>query len=427
MSIDLVYDLDENPRSIRDIVIYSLQWIVTMFYGVVWGYAIVGVGLGFKGEILASYMSTVVLMIGSSTLIQSYLGHRFSMVSGPNDITSLAILYAFSVGGESFAFQAFTAQAIAGLLLAVFSYIGIVKYLSRIWSDLVSGSMVLMVGLAIAGQGAKLLISQGPGWPLIFSVILALFAGMISLKGKGLISTLPSLIIISLGYAVFIALGHFNWSLINEVPTFTIPNILPYGLEFPSLGLIVTMIIVNLMSILNVYGNLKGYSAAVLDREVDPKDVKSSFIVFSIIETALAGFLGVPGLVAYSESIGVITMTRVASRSFLIISSAIFILLGFLGPLGGFMAAMPEPVAGAILLGIASTVIGSGADIWARSKFARREIFIVGFSIFLSLGLSLQPDTFWDNIPRLVATVFSNPSITVIFSVIALEQIFFRK
>jgi NCS2 family nucleobase:cation symporter-2 len=307
------------------------------------------------------------------------------------------------------------------------SYIGIVKYLSRIWSDLVSGSMILMVGLAIAGQGARLLISQGPGWPLIFSVILALLAGIISLKGKGLISTLPSLIIISLGYAVFIALGRFNWSLINELPTFTIPNILPYGLELPSLGLIVTMIIVNLMSILNVYGNLKGYSAAVLDREVDPKDVKSSFIVFSIIETALAGFLGVPGLVAYSESIGVITMTRVASRSFLMISSTIFILLGFLGPLGGFMAAMPEPVAGAILLGIASTVIGSGADIWSKSKFSRREIFIVGFSIFLSLGLSLQPDTFWDKIPRLVATVFSNPSITVIFSVIALEQIFFRK
>ena len=90
------------------------------------------------------------------------------------------------------------------------------------------------------------------------------------------------------------------------------------------------------------------------------------------------------------------------------------------------MAAMPDPIAGAILLGIASTVIGQGADIWNQEKFERREIMITGFSVFLSYGLSILPDSFWEQVPRLLATVFSNPIITVIIVVITLEQLFFR-
>ncbi len=154
---------------------------------------------------------------------------------------------------------------------------------------------------------------------------------------------------------------------------------------------------------------------------------KRSMYAFSLVETALAGLLGVPGLVPYSESIGMITMTRVASRFFLLVGSIVFMALSLFGPMGGFMAAMPKPVAGAILLGIASTVIGSGAQVWSKSEFGRREILITGFSIFLALGLSSLPNQFWDQLPKMVATIFNNPSITVTLSVIVLEQVFFRK
>ena len=47
--IDLVYRRNELPRSGRDWLIYSAQWLITMFYAVVWGYVIVGAGLGFRG------------------------------------------------------------------------------------------------------------------------------------------------------------------------------------------------------------------------------------------------------------------------------------------------------------------------------------------------------------------------------------------
>jgi hypothetical protein len=71
-----------------------------MVYAVVWGYAIVGVGLNFQGARMTTYISAVVLTIGLSTLLQSWLGHRMAMVHGPNVIPSLAIVAAFTAAGE---------------------------------------------------------------------------------------------------------------------------------------------------------------------------------------------------------------------------------------------------------------------------------------------------------------------------------------
>ena len=49
----LVYGPDDTPRTKRDAILYSAQWIMIMFYPVVWGYSIVGKGLGSKGRISA--------------------------------------------------------------------------------------------------------------------------------------------------------------------------------------------------------------------------------------------------------------------------------------------------------------------------------------------------------------------------------------
>jgi xanthine/uracil permease len=425
-SIELVYNLDEKPRSLRDIALYSFQWIVTMFYCVVWGYAIVGLGLGFTGEVLASYMATVVLMIGVSTFIQTYLGHKFAMVSGPNVIPSLAITAALGIGGMEYALLSFNAQAIAGIVVAVLGAVGIIGYISRVWSPLVLGSMVMMVGLSISALGVSMIATYGPGWQFFVGLGLSLIAGLVSIKGKGIASTIPTLIVVVAGYLIFIIAGQLDWGAVRQLPLITIPKLFPFGGGMPPVELVVTMIIVNLMAALNLYGNVTGWGA-IIGHPVEERRMRRSFTILGFLETTVAGMLGVPGLVAYGENLGIITLTRVASRYFLLLGSAIFIIASFFGPIGGFMAAMPDPVAGAILIGIASTVIGSGADIWHSEEFGRREILIAGFSIFLSFGLSMLPQSFWDQTPRLAATVFSNPIITVIIVVIIMEQVFFRK
>jgi xanthine/uracil permease len=125
-----------------------------MVYAVVWGYAIVGVGLEFQGTRMETYISAVVLTIGLSTLLQAWLGHRMAMVSGPNIITSLAIVAAYIAGGEAYGLQSFAAQALAGIVIVILVYLGAIHVIRQVWSPLILGSMIIMIGLTVAGVSA---------------------------------------------------------------------------------------------------------------------------------------------------------------------------------------------------------------------------------------------------------------------------------
>jgi len=424
----LLYGPDDKPKSMKDTIIYSLQWVLIMFYPVVWGYAIVGVGLGFTGDDLASYMGRIVLMIGVSTLIQTIMGYRLSMISGPNIIPSLAIVSAMVIGGKEYALLSFNAFIIAGIIVAIIGALGLISYIGKIWTPLALGAMIMMVGLSTSFIGLELIASYQSSWPFYVGILLALLAGFLSIKGKGMIANIPVLITIVTGYLVFMIGGKFDWNLVNDMPMFMLPEIFPYGLEMPPLDLIVTMFVVTMFTAVNVYGNVGGY-ANVINEKVTLTQEKRTFTILGIVETTIASIFGVPPNAVYGENLGFALLTRIASRFLIIIASIIFIVLSFFGKVGGLMAAMPDPVAGAVLLGVASTLIGLGADTVKGDdlKYGTREIFIVGFSVFLALGISQLPQTFFDTLPRLVATLLNNPVIFVILVVMILEQIVFRE
>jgi len=424
--LQLVYGPDDRPRSTRDLILYTLQWIFTMFYPAVWGYAIVGVGLGLEGGELAGYMARVVLMIGIATVVQAVVGHRFAMVSGPNVIPSLAIVAAYAVGGKEYALLSFNAYIIAGILVAILGGFGLISLVGRVWTPLVLGAMVMVVGLATSVTGMSLIAAQSATWPFYVGILLALMCGWLSLRGRGLLATLPVLITIVSGYAVFMLTGQFDWDMVRTMPAFTLPSLFPFGTAMPPLDLIITMCIVNLFSALNLYGNVHDY-ADIVGKQVTPQQERRFFTIFGLVEGTLAGILGVPSYVSYGENLGFVLLTRVAGRLFILISGAVMVVLSFFGPVAGLMAAMPQPVAGAVLLGVASTLIGLGAKTWCQGqRFGEREIFIGGFSVFFALGISMLPAAFFDSLPRLVSTLLKNPVILVILVVMVLEQILFR-
>ena len=421
----LVYRRNEQPRSRHDWVLYSFQWLVTMVYAVVWGYAIVGVGLNFQGARMTTYISSVVLTIGLSTLLQAWVGHRMAMVHGPNVIPSLAIVAAFVAGGEAYGLQSFGAQAIAGLIIMALVYLGAVRYIRKLWSPLVLGSMIIMIGLTVAAVGLADMTQAGFGLGFFIALALALGGTVLAIRGRGVWATLPPVFVIVLGYLVFLALGRVDLNLVRQAPLFSVPRLFPYGRAIPSWDLVVIMLIVNLMAAMNFYGNLHGY-AGVINEKVNESEERRSFLLFGLLETTLPGILGTPATVAYGENLGIVQLTRVAARAFVIVAAAIFIALAFIGPFGALMAVMPKEVAGAVLLGIASTVIGIGASILNTAPaFGGREQTLVGFSIFLSLGLHLLPHETWQRTPRLMETIFSNPVISVIIFVLIFEKVIF--
>ena len=187
------------------------------------------------------------------------------------------------------------------------------------------------------------------------------------------------------------------------------------------------MILVNLFCALMLFGNTGGFANVTKEKPLEGSKLKKTMIIFGLVEGSLPGLLGVPSTVPYAENIGIVLLTRVAARIFIIIASIAFIVLSFFGQMGGLMAAMPKPVAGAILLGVASTCIGIGANIWHQApRYETREILVTSFAVFFAYGISLATTEFFDSMPRLVSVFFKNPIILVILVAIILEQLVFR-
>ena len=427
-SINLAYNLGDKPKSVRDTIVYSVQWMLIMVYPVVWGYVIVGVGLGFTGMDFSGYMGRVVLMIGVSTLVQASCGHRFAMATGPNIIPSTAIMVAFTLGGRELAYEAMNAYIFAGFFVALLGALGIVSLLGRVWTPLVLGCMTMMVGLYTSKLSMSLIVGQSHSWWFYAGIAQALLCGWLSIKGKGFLATIPVLISVIFGYSIFIAAGDFDWNLVNSMPFFAVPEIFPYGWQMPSLGMIITMCVVNIFAAVKNYGMINGYGT-LLGKVPSFNDVRRTFTVFGLVDGVVASVFGVPSTVSYGENMGILLLTRVAARIFIVIAAIGFIILSFFGKMGGMMAAMPPPVAGAVLLGVASTLIGLGANIWHADNrsFGTREIFICGFSIFFSLGLYSCPQSFFNSLPTIASMILGNPIITVIIVSIIMEQVLMRK
>ncbi len=424
--IDLFYEVDESARKTSHWFIYVGQWVATMVYPVVWGLAVVGIGLGLKGPELAEYMVSIVFMVAVTTAAQAWIGHRFAMVSGPNVIPSLAIVLAFATGGREYAQLAFLAQALASVAVVVLAATGIIGLVRRVWTPLVLGAMIMTIGLSVAPMGLQQMTSEGFGWPFWTMAVIAVGAAVLSVRGRGIWGTLAPLVVVAGGYIIFAAAGALNSELIREAPLLTWPRPFPFGFDLPPWDLVLTMFVVGLMSTLNLYGYVHGY-AGLVGRKVTPGQERRSLVVLGVVENILPGIFGVPGYVPYAENLGIVASTRVAARKFILIAAMIFGIFAFIGPIAGLMAAIPLPVSGGVLLGIASTVIGLGAHTWSQVDFDRREVMIVSLSIFLAVGLYFLPGTAWEPVPHILRTIFSNPVISVIIFVILFEQVVFRE
>jgi xanthine/uracil permease len=199
-----------------------------------------------------------------------------AMVHGPNVIPSLAIVAVFIAGGEAYALQSFTAQAIAGIIIVALVYLGAVRYIRKVWSPLILGSMIIMIGLTVAEVGLRDMTQAGFGLGFFIALGLALGGTVLAIRGKGVWATLPPVFVIALGYIIFLALGRVDLGLVRQAPLLSIPTLFPYSRTVPSWDLVLMMLIVNLMAALNFYGNLHGYAGVIKERSPTAKSVAVS-------------------------------------------------------------------------------------------------------------------------------------------------------
>lgn len=126
---------------------------------------------------------------------------------------------------------------------------------------------------------------------------------------------------------------------------------------------------------------------------VPPQHAISRGIFIEGFGCVLSGIVGSGnGSTSYSNNIGTITVTKVASRRVILFGGIIMIVLGLVGKAGAIFIGIPDPVLGGLFCYIFPLImavgIGTLSEICLESS---RNIFIVSFSIFAGLVRTNYP------------------------------------
>lgn len=397
---DMVYTLDDVPKPFSKALGLGIQHVLTMFGATISVPLLLGPALGMDGTQLAILVASAMLCSGIATFIQVNFGTRLPIIQGVS----------FSFLGPFFAIIAATAggavsmQYIAGAIILgalvemVIGFTGLIGKLQKFISPVVIGPTIALIGLALYESGAPI---AGDNWLLSGIVIAGVFIFTFILgPKKTLFSLFPVLLSVIAAYIVALVLsgmgvfspgsaGYVSFETLRAAPWLRTPSqiFMPWGVPKFSLSFFLVILAGYLASTIESYGDYQAMNKVCQGPELTSKQV-SRGIGCEGLGCLITGLLGGFSSTSYTENIGLVGLTKVASRYVVNIGVVILILLGLLGKFGGFIASIPMPIVGGLYITMFGLIAAIGLSHTAKADLSsQRNLMIIGISLFMGLSL----------------------------------------
>ena len=402
-AIDLNYGLDDVPKPFGKAVGLGLQHVLTMFGATIAVPLLLGPAMGFDGQQIALLISSVFIASGLATLVQVLFGTRLPLVQG----VSFAFLGPFFAiiaahPGEE-AMRYIAGAVIAGALVeAIVGYSGLFGVLRRYITPITIGPVIALIGLSLFGAAAG---SAGGNWWMAIATIAAIFVFSLVLAPKvRMFSLFPILLavvamylvawllsatgIISAeataagGFVSFDGAGQTPW-VRNVVGENNL--IFPWGSPLFDAGFFIAVLAAYMASAIESFGDYHAVSR-IAGAGAPTKDQVNKGIGAEGIGCALTGLVGGFASTSYTENIGLVGLTKVASRYVVIIGAVALLVLGFVSKIGGLIATIPGPIVGGVYCVLFGLIAAVGLSNLQRADMnSQRNLMIVGFVLFMGL------------------------------------------
>ena len=293
------------------------------------------------------------------------------------------------------------------------------RYMRNIITPLVSGIVVLLIGLSLIKVGV---VSCGGGygamdngtfgsWENLSIAGLVLLSVLFFNRSKNKYLRMSSIVLgICLGYGLAFALGKVDMSSLNLnlLTSFNIPMPFKYGLDF-NISSFIAIGLVYLITAIEATGDVTAnsmISGLDIEGEGYVKRV-SGGVLADGFNSFLAGvFNSFPNSI-FAQNNGIIQLTGVASRFVGYYIAAMLVLLGLFPIVGAVFSLMPDPVLGGATLLMFGTVAAAGVRIVSSQQIGRKETLVLAVSLSLGLGVELIPDILI-NAPDAIKGIFSS-------------------
>lgn len=432
----------EGRIPLKQAIPMGLQHVLAMFVGNLTPILIITGACGISaGSELASVqvalLQNAMLVAGIVTLVQLFsigpCGGKVPIIMG----TSSGFIGVFNsvvnaMGGGVLAYGAIMgASIIGGLFETVLGFL--LKPLRRFFPPVVTGTVVLSIGLSLigvgvgsfgGGSGAK---DYGSIENLLLGLLVLIVIIVLKHCTKGITSSAAILFGIIVGYIAAALMGLFldptgltadgveytkawvlNWNKVGSAAWFEVPKLMPVKIVFDWRA-IIPVGIMFIVTAVETVGDISGVMVGGMGREATDKEL-SGGIVCDGLGSSFAAIFGVLPNTSFSQNVGLVTMTKVVNRFALALGAVFLILCGLFPKIGALVSIMPQSVLGGAAVMMFSSIVISGIQLITKEKLTTRSISIV--SVALGLGYGLGANTaVLSGLPQWLQLVFGGSGI----------------
>lgn len=423
----LRYSMEERPPAGKTFL-YAIQWLLIVLPLVTITSNLMAGFLGMGPAASTALFQRFLFITGLVTVVQCLFGHRYPLLDGPSAALLLSVAVLGGQGPEVIA-----GGMIAGAAaLALLGSARLVEKLSPLFTDCVVGVVLLLISTTFLPFLIPMVLGVSPqrpsGEPQVIgiSIMIILVIILVSHHGKGTLRNLSIFFGIVAGCVVMAVAGRVALPPMEDLSWVSFPHPFLVGgirLTVPSA---LSFFLAYLAVLINGLGSY--YSVAEVVGKEDLRGRIEAGIAFTGAGGVLAALLGVVGTVSYSLSPGVILVTRVGSRSPVILCGIFLVALGFFQKVAAIMAAVPTAVVGAALLVTLAAQMGVGISVIARKgdKPDVRDYLVVGIPLLMGTGASMIPRESLGMFGPSAGALIGNGLIVGIVVVILLEHVVLR-
>lgn len=406
--VNLIYGVDDNLGIFKKIL-FGFQHIFAAFGGIIVVPLVISTALGFDTKTTTALISASILASGLATVIQARgigkVGSRVACIMG-TDFTFVSP--AISVGSVLGIPGIIGATILGSLFEIVLSFF--IKPLMKFFPPLVTGTVVTLIGLTLLPVSIDW-AAGGAGsadYGNLKNILIAMFVLVITLilnnYGKGMISSASILLGIVIGYIVCIPMGLVDFTAIKEASFFSFPKIFEFGVTF-DLKSVIAFIPAYFVATIGTVGCIKAIEETS-NIYGDDKRVAGGVLADGV-GSALGGIFGSCPNTSFTQNIGIISLTKVASRHVAVMAGILLVILGFLPKISAIITAIPNPVLGGVGIMMFGTVAAAGIRTLSNVKLTERNLLIIAISMGLGLGVTFRPEVI-SQLPEALKMIFSS-------------------
>ncbi len=388
---------------------------------------VVGQQVGLRGEALAVFVATSLLVLALANLMQAL---RPPLGSGYLVPTSFTATY---LGPSLLAAEMGRLPLVFGMtFLAGCAEAAMSRAMDRLRSAMpveFVGLIIFLVGLTNGMAGFRQLFGSDEANPDMGQIAV----GAIALGAMIGLQCLPAAaarlyaaaIGIVLGYACALAAGLVAVADLEaawQAPWFAVPTLAVPQLSFDA-ALLLPFAVVALAAAMKQAGFVEhAQRVAQVGGVPDAAAVRRSVLADGA-GSATAGLLGGIGVNASASSAGLVAASGVTNRRVGAWVAAVFVLLALMPAAAFLLAAVPRGVIGAALIFTGAFVVTGGVKMMAERGLKQDMALTLGLAVLASLAVELCP-TIRVICPRALAPLLSSPIVvgTITAAVILLAQ-----